>query len=119
VELRETNRTIEALLDDLEILREMNRSLVRECGLTTNSRPPGSGDGCYRTVSSMAPSVIECPAMPVHHSSLVSNLLAVLRLVQWLRYASPISASCRPGCPGHRGDRAAFVVDRGAGPYSQ
>lgn len=37
VELSEKNRTIEALLDDVEILRETNRSLVREYGLTTNS----------------------------------------------------------------------------------
>jgi Family of unknown function (DUF6262) len=37
VELSEKKRTIEALLDDVEILRETNRSLVREYGLTTNS----------------------------------------------------------------------------------
>ncbi len=45
VELSEKNRTIEALLDDVEILRETNRSLVREYGLT--ARPGGldTGDG--------------------------------------------------------------------------
>jgi hypothetical protein len=37
VELSEKTRTIEALLDDVEILRETNRSLVREYGLTNNS----------------------------------------------------------------------------------
>jgi hypothetical protein len=37
VELSEKNRTIEALLDDVEILRETNRELVREYGLTTSS----------------------------------------------------------------------------------
>lgn len=36
VELSEKNRTIEALLDDVEILRETNRSLVREYGLTAD-----------------------------------------------------------------------------------
>lgn len=37
VELSEKNRTIEGLLDDVEILRETNRSLVREYGLTARS----------------------------------------------------------------------------------
>jgi hypothetical protein len=37
VELSEKNRAIEALLDDVEILRETNRSLVREYGLTARS----------------------------------------------------------------------------------
>jgi hypothetical protein len=37
VELSEKNRTIAALLEDVEILRETNRELVREYGLTTNS----------------------------------------------------------------------------------
>jgi hypothetical protein len=37
VELSEKDRTIEALLDDVDVLRQTNRSLVREYGLNASS----------------------------------------------------------------------------------
>lgn len=43
VELLEKDRTIMSLEDDVEVLRETNRSLVREYGLAQKPNDPTSG----------------------------------------------------------------------------
>jgi hypothetical protein len=40
LDMVEKDRTIASLQDDVEVLRETNRSLVRECGLNSSERLP-------------------------------------------------------------------------------
>jgi hypothetical protein len=40
LDMVEKDRTIASLQDDVEVLRETNRPLVRECGLNSSERLP-------------------------------------------------------------------------------